>query len=646
MLLLFSFAFVFSSTSSPNERESVHNRYNIVLVVDASGSMKWTDPDNLRFEAIGKFVALLAEQGNHVGSVVFSDELLLEQPMTSLNDISGKRKIVDDISGIPVSGWTNIGGALSSAVAILDEGKNPDLDSIILFMSDGNTEMSTEEERSASLVQKAEAIENARQSDYVIHCVSLNADGAANPTELSQIANATGGMFEEVVNASDLGNVYALFYEIIFGSISSGSSGVFDASGRFEGAFHVPVIGVEEINIVINGKYTDYVFTEPNGIKHTKSSLTDTMFDVIKFTDPVAGEWTYSIDGKPGDSIAVEIIFNTDLEVRLRLDEPKDEFVLSESIILVAEILQGGEVIPFEVYMDLYTCTWHLDKAVPANEGFFEWDDMFVGHFKVRERGVNTFQVTVEGEGFVLHSNKVTVNIDNTPPVFNQNIEHTVYLLPFTENITTIDLRLGVVDPLSRELTYEVISSAFNEDEYVIENAELIMNSYSLSKGSFTIRATDPLGGYAEFEVLVSTVSVTMWTLTLIGGGGLITLTILAWIAWLNLNKRFYGICYVQFYDNESDDYFEEIAITNPKRGKRRLPVKIRGYKTGFDLSKCYFQASGKRHAYFKANKVIFGQGVEGKRFQIDGDGYEVQISKRADSEKGIVVRFESHKRR
>jgi hypothetical protein len=327
------------------------------------------------------------------------------------------------------------------------------------------------------------------------------------------------------------------------------------------------------------------------------------------------------------------------LQVRLRAVPEKDEYKIGEEIMLTVDLFQGGEIIPREVYEDYYTVNW-AEFGSAFNGGFER-------PFALPERGTFIYGATVSGEGYSIRTNEITLNVENTPPIFNQNIEQRVYLLPFSQNTARIDLSAGATDTLGRELRYEVLSSAFNENEFEIDVTELVMNSYSLSKGSLTIRATDPLGGFVDFEVFVNTVNVTMWTIILIGGGGLIALAVLAVIAWLNLNKRFYGTCYVRFYDNESGEYFEEITITNPKRGKRRIPQKISdGGNLDFDLHKCRIQASGKRHVFFKTKEAVFGHGIRGKKFKIDGDGNEVQISRRADSDRGIIVRFESNKRR
>ena len=70
------------------------SRFNIQLVIDGSGSLEWgnnaTDPKGLRYDAINLFLALLTNDGNDIGVVVFddnSDKYLLN---TGLSAVSGK----------------------------------------------------------------------------------------------------------------------------------------------------------------------------------------------------------------------------------------------------------------------------------------------------------------------------------------------------------------------------------------------------------------------------------------------------------------------------------------------------------------------------------------------------------------------------
>ena len=46
------------------------NHFNVMLVVDATGSMRHSDPTGLRYDSLRLFLGLLTEKGNNVGAVV------------------------------------------------------------------------------------------------------------------------------------------------------------------------------------------------------------------------------------------------------------------------------------------------------------------------------------------------------------------------------------------------------------------------------------------------------------------------------------------------------------------------------------------------------------------------------------------------
>ena len=166
MVLLSSFV----APAAASAAVSGSNRYNVVVVLDASGSMLSTDPKGYRFRAIAQFVNLMAEQGNTLGSVVFHTDVAAEQPVTQTTGQADKDAAIQALESVPAGGWTNIGAGLSKAVSMLEEGGDPKLPSVILLLSDGSSAMGSDEETQASLDVKAEALQAAREKDISRPC--------------------------------------------------------------------------------------------------------------------------------------------------------------------------------------------------------------------------------------------------------------------------------------------------------------------------------------------------------------------------------------------------------------------------------------------------------------------------------------------
>lgn len=122
--------------------ENKANKYNVVFVVDESGSMLTTDKNQLRYDSLDLFLGLMSQQGNYAGTVSFDDKILHSEKLTAVNGSEGKSALSAVIrENTAKQGDTDIGGALECAVNMLDEDADVDLPSAIILLTDGNTDL-------------------------------------------------------------------------------------------------------------------------------------------------------------------------------------------------------------------------------------------------------------------------------------------------------------------------------------------------------------------------------------------------------------------------------------------------------------------------------------------------------------------------
>ena len=94
-----------------------NTNYNIEVVVDASGSLNKSDPENNRYTAIDIFLQSLREKGNNVGTVVFTSEIEADTGLSEMGSKNSKEKLSKQIKEyVPDRGDTNIGLALQTAI--------------------------------------------------------------------------------------------------------------------------------------------------------------------------------------------------------------------------------------------------------------------------------------------------------------------------------------------------------------------------------------------------------------------------------------------------------------------------------------------------------------------------------------------------
>ena len=635
--------------------EDSGNRFNVVFVLDASGSMNDTDPQGLRYEAISQFTNLLAVHGNYLGGIVFSTAVSSEQPPIPVDSQADKDRVVNQLVSVDPYGWTNTGDALMSAVnALLDKG-DPDLPSVIVFLSDGNTTLGNEKETEASLNTKAEAIQKARENDIAIYSVCLNADKSADVSEMEQISMATGGVFQEVVAPEDLGDVFNTFYNLIYGTATiTIVDDVYPSSGIVEKSFDVPGIGVEEVNVIIYGNTSNLSLLKPDGTESSAEPVEMSSLTMIKITDVVPGTWRIITTGIPGDKIKINMVYNTNLGLTVYSD-PADNMVSADTPVkLCAKLHSGAASADSSEQYNGYTAELQVLDIYEENELARLPMSVVNDHFEAipeLKEGVYKFKVTVEGtytskESEVFGPLEVIKAEEPVPPVEERVVNHppepvenpvekTIYLWPFKENSLEFNLSELAKDQEDSTLRYSIQSSSFMEgDDYYVKDDVLKIHRFSLSKGAFTIRATDSGGLSCDIEVIVKSHNVGTMALIGLGIAALIALIVLGILLYIALTRPFRGTVYAQSYVNG--------VYKGVPRTKRRGRIKLSAFgmdQTGLDYNKSYFQATGNNFIYLVTNKPVSWNGKKVNKVRIQG-GADVSVS--VDDSRMLFIRFDS----
>ncbi|MFP5507024.1 MAG: VWA domain-containing protein, partial [Gammaproteobacteria bacterium] len=107
-----------------------------VLVIDSSGSMKWTDPRRLRVPAAKLFLTLLGEH-DRAGIISFSDN---GYPVLGLTPAgkTGQPRLFAAVEKVSEKGaYTNLHAALSKGLEMLAREGDPQRRRMLVLMTDG-----------------------------------------------------------------------------------------------------------------------------------------------------------------------------------------------------------------------------------------------------------------------------------------------------------------------------------------------------------------------------------------------------------------------------------------------------------------------------------------------------------------------------
>lgn len=297
---------VCASTSSPN--------VDVVFVLDSSGSMKQSDPQEIRTEAIKMFLDMGQVQGNKAGLVAYSDTILKEHNLDAINSESDKDRIEDMASNIPLGQKTDIGRGLLEGAKVLDSGHNSNNRPLIILLSDGKND--SQRSTSESSKDLNNAIEICKDKGYPVYTIGLNYDGTVDKAQLTQIASETKGKNYITSKASDLPDILKDIYGDS-ANVKIQDQGNIVANGTFQDfKINVPNSNVLEANIsMITDKPLEVKLVNPSG-KEVKIPSSDVVFtkskkySVLKIIKPAGGQWDLKVKGVSGSNIKISYVFN------------------------------------------------------------------------------------------------------------------------------------------------------------------------------------------------------------------------------------------------------------------------------------------------------------------------------------------------
>ncbi|HEX2240992.1 MAG TPA: phospholipase A2 [Actinomycetota bacterium] len=162
---------------------------DLVLVLDSSGSMSWTDPTELRKDAAQLLVDTL-RSGDRAAVVTFDSVAQVLQGLTSDFVV-----VKDAIDQADASGGTDIGEGVAAGLALFD-GAGVNSARLMVLLSDGDGSYDP------ALTTQAAA------KGVKIYTVGLG--DAANELLLAEIADATGGAYYQVAQADQLAQVFSV----------------------------------------------------------------------------------------------------------------------------------------------------------------------------------------------------------------------------------------------------------------------------------------------------------------------------------------------------------------------------------------------------------------------------------------------------
>ena len=295
VLIPFSLA---ASASADTEKV----KKDIRIVIDISGSMKNTDPDNLRQPAVKLFSSLLT---NDVYSGVWTFGKFVNMLVPhGIADKKWKSVALQESSNISSLGlFTNIEEAMQKAT--WDWGKaDPGVERNLILLSDGMVDISDkplENDKSRERILDR-ILKRLIAANVKIHTIALS--DFSDRSLMLQLSTSTGGIHETIKTTSDLDKVFLR---------------ILDTSSPRE---EIPLINnkvkvddsIKEITFLVfrekDGKMTKIISPTGNVLnkeQHDSKTVwhTENRYDLITIESPEPGTWKIDADIIPDNRVMV-----------------------------------------------------------------------------------------------------------------------------------------------------------------------------------------------------------------------------------------------------------------------------------------------------------------------------------------------------
>lgn len=274
---------------------------DVRVLVDISGSMKQTDPKNLRQPALDLLIKMFPADAK-AGVWTFAQGVNLLIPHAGV-DASWRSKALPKVPSISSVGLrTNIGAALEKAGYDLDTAKIKSRVSLIL-LTDGKVDISPDAAVNAQERERIlkDLLPRFRSAGVRIHTVALSSD--ADRELLEALAVGTGGVAAVATTAEELTQVFVQAFD----------QAVPAERVPFQGKkFHVDESVKEFTALIFRAPDETTQLTSPDGVLHDAAKPGENLkwykganYDLITVSSPAAGDWAVPTTIGPSSRVTV-----------------------------------------------------------------------------------------------------------------------------------------------------------------------------------------------------------------------------------------------------------------------------------------------------------------------------------------------------
>jgi hypothetical protein len=395
---------------------SAEERFRTVLVIDASSSMRRTDPRGLRKIAAELFVDL-ARDGDAIAIAEFDENARdTSGGFVRIDGIASRDKLKQVIRGVGDAGnWTNFTAGLREAQRLLASDSNQGGQDLVVFLTDGKCEPGPKVPEAQCLAAVFDEIVPSLRG---VRVYPIGLSKGAPKDFLEELGKRTGGNGAVALEPTQLPRLFADVYARLLGSRL--------AEGKIKDKATVQVYdGAESLDLVVMSKEKKTGrLVDPGGhavpIDNAKPDryyfVGATEYHFYKIAKPAAGTWTLEVE--PGTQRGFASLQHFDLD--LSVVDATDVIEMGQRAKLRVRLASSGGAVPPKDFLDRHKliAVMEADKRETRTEMTRDGDGWRV-ELTIDKMGAFPFHFVLEpaADGVLWRESKVLATVKVVPPM-------------------------------------------------------------------------------------------------------------------------------------------------------------------------------------------------------------------------------------
>jgi len=378
--------------------------YDVRIIVDISGSMKQTDPNNLRIPAMNLLLELMPE-GAQAGIWTFGRYVNNLVPVAKVDDAWREQAKKSSVNISSLGLQTNLAGALNDAAWGLKSDSG--FQQSIILLTDGKVDMAESSGDNSIQINAAErkklmtqVLDKYHESGANIHTLALS--DLADKNLLQEIAMETEGLYSEAQDAEALMKAFLRAFDravpaeqvpmedntfVIDGSVNEFTALIFKRSGG----------GQETALLAPSGERLTEL-DHPDTVRWHK----DVSFDLITIKQPEAGTWVAEADLDPSNRVTILSDLALSVEGIPATIFPGDKLDVEINLTNEGEVVSKVEILRLtDMTMKVVTASGREGSKVLSDPENPPADGVYrEGLYRLKEMGQYQVDIVAEGRTF------------------------------------------------------------------------------------------------------------------------------------------------------------------------------------------------------------------------------------------------------